>query len=195
LTDIRRQGDIAGNQQNAAAVQAGAFGGSRQGLQSAELGRNVLEQQGRTAAGMRQAGFQNAMQQAQSDFANQQQRQQAQAQFGTQFGQQAFEDAQRRQQAQAQFGTSTSQQATSSAAQAQFGTSTSQQAFEKRQQLRQFGNQQQAFEDAAAGPSPVRFELRTADVRTSSRHNSRRLRTSSAAGPGPVRHSVRTAGV
>jgi hypothetical protein len=74
LTDIRRQGDIAGNQQNAAAVQAGAFGGSRQGLQSAELGRNVLEQQGRTAAGMRQAGFQNAMQQAQGDFANQQQR-------------------------------------------------------------------------------------------------------------------------
>jgi hypothetical protein len=159
LTDIRRQGDIAGNQQNAAAVQAGAFGGSRQGLQSAELGRNVLEQQGRTAAGMRQAGFQNAMQQAQSDFANQQQRQQAQAQFGTQFGQQAFEDAQRRQQAQAQFGTSTSQQAFEEQqrrqqAQAQFGTSTSQQAFEdaqRRQQAQaQFGTStsQQAFEDA-----------------------------------------------
>lgn len=147
LTDIRRQGDIAGNQQNAAAVQAGAFGGSRQGLESAELARNVLEQQGRTAAGMRQAGFQSAMQQAQSDFANQQQRQQAQAQFGTQFGQQAFEDAQRRQQAQAQFGSTYGQQTFQNQQQAQ------QQAFEdaqRRQQAQaqfvtQFG--QQAFED------------------------------------------------
>tara|TARA_R110002051_G_scaffold108563_1_gene181304 strand:- start:445 stop:1839 length:1395 start_codon:yes stop_codon:yes gene_type:complete len=169
LTDIRRQGDIAGNQQNAAAVQAGAFGGSRQGLQSAELSRNVLEQQGRTAAGMRQAGFQSAMQQAQGDFANQQQRAQAQAQFGTQAGQQAFEDAQRRQQAQAQFGTSTGlqsfeEQQRRAQAQSQFGTSTSQQAFEdaqRRQQAQsQFGSsygqqtfqnqqqaQQQAFED------------------------------------------------
>ena len=102
LSDIGRQGDIAGNQQNAAAVQAGAFGGSRQGLQASELSRNVLEQQGRTAAGMRQAGYQNAMQQAQASFADQQRRQQAQAQFGTQVGQQAFEDQQRRQLQQAQ---------------------------------------------------------------------------------------------
>jgi hypothetical protein len=147
LTDIRRQGDIAGNQQNAAAVQAGAFGGSRQGLQSAELSRNVLEQQGRTAAGMRQAGFQSAMQQAQGDFANQQQRAQAQAQFGTQAGQQAFEDAQRRQQAQSQFGTSTGQQAFEDQqrrqqAQSQFGSSYGQQTFQNQQQA-----QQQAFED------------------------------------------------
>ena len=102
LSDIRRQGDIAGNQQNAAAVQAGAFGGSRQGLQASELSRNVLEQQGRTAAGMRQSGYQNAMQQAQASFADQQRRQQAQSQFVGQFGQQAFEDQQRRQQAAAQ---------------------------------------------------------------------------------------------
>jgi hypothetical protein len=111
LKDIRRQGDIAGNQQNAAAVQAGAFGGSRQGLQSAELGRNVLEQQARSAVGMRQAGYQNAMQQAQSNFADQQRRAQGQAQYMTSTGQQAFEDAQRRQQAQAQFGTQQGQQA------------------------------------------------------------------------------------
>ena len=102
LADIGRQGDIAGNQQNAAAVQAGAFGGSRQGLQASELSRNVLEQQGRTAAGMRQSGYQNAMQQAQASFADQQRRQQAQSQFVGQFGQQAFEDQQRRQQAAAQ---------------------------------------------------------------------------------------------
>jgi len=111
LKDIRRQGDIAGTQQNAAAVQAGAFGGSRQGLQSAELGRNVLEQQARSAVGMRQAGYQNAMQQAQSNFADQQRRAQGQAQYMTTTGQQAFEDAQRRQMAQSQFGTQQGQQA------------------------------------------------------------------------------------
>jgi len=159
LTDIRRQGDIATNQQNAAAVQAGAFGGSRQGLQSAELARNVLEQQGRTAAGMRQAGFQTAMQQAQGDFADQQRRAQAQAQFGTQFGQQAFEDAQRRQQAQAQFGSSYGQQTFQNQqiaqqqafenqqrraqAQAQFGTQFGQQAFEDQQRRQQAAAQQQ----------------------------------------------------
>jgi hypothetical protein len=159
LTDIRRQGDIAGNQQNAAAVQAGAFGGSRQGLQSAELSRNVLEQQGRTAAGMRQAGFQSAMQQAQGDFADQQRRQQGQAQFGTSIGQQAFEDAQRRQQGQSQFGSSYGQQTHQNLQQArqqafedqqrrrqgqsQFGTSTSQQAYEDQQRRIQGAAQQQ----------------------------------------------------
>ena len=110
LTDIRRQGDIAQSQLAAQAVGSGAFGGSREGIQREEIGRNVLEQQGRTAASMRQAGYLNAMQQAQQDFADQQRRAQAQAQFGTQFGQQAFEDAQRRAQAQAQFGSSFGQQ-------------------------------------------------------------------------------------
>ena len=102
LSDIRREGTIAGNQQNAAAVQAGAFGGSRQGLQSAELGRNVLEQQARSAVGMRQSGYQNAMQQAQSDFADQQRRAQGQSQFVASQGQGAYENAMRRQQAAAQ---------------------------------------------------------------------------------------------
>ena len=159
LSDIRRQGDIATNQQDAAAVQAGAFGGSRQGIERTELARNVLEQQGRTAAGMRQAGFQNAAQQAQAAFADQQRRQQAQAQFGTQTGQQAFEDFQRRQQAESQFGTQTGQQAFEDfqrrqQAESQFGTQTGQQAFEdfqRRQQGQaQFGTQtqQQAFEAA-----------------------------------------------
>ena len=157
LTDIRRQGDIATNQQDAAAVQAGAFGGSRQGIQRTELARNVLEQQGRTAAGMRQAGFQNAAQQAQQAFEEQQRRQQGQAQFGTQTGQQAFEDAQRRRQAESQFGAQTGQQAFEDSqrraqSQAQFGTQTGLQAFEEQQRRAQaesqFGTQtrQQAFE-------------------------------------------------
>ena len=119
LSDIGRQGDIAQNQLSAQAVGAGAFGGSRQGLQSAELGRNVLEQQGRTASGMRQAGFQNAMQQSMAGFADQQRRAQAEAQFGAQVGQQAFEDQQRRAQAQAQFGTQVGQQSFEQARQRQ----------------------------------------------------------------------------
>ena len=97
LSDISRQGNIAQNQLSAQAVGAGAFGGSRQGLQSAELGRNILEQQGRTAAGMRQAGFQASMQQAMAGFEDQQRRAQAESQFGTQVGQQSFEQARQRQ--------------------------------------------------------------------------------------------------
>ena len=138
-------------------MQAGAFGGSRQGIQRTELARNVLEQQGRTAAGMRQAGFQNAAQQAQQAFEEQQRRQQGQAQFSTQTGQQAFEDSQRRQQAESQFGAQTGQQAFEDSqrraqSQAQFGTQTGLQAFEEQQRRAQaesqFGTQtqQQAFE-------------------------------------------------
>mgnify|MGYP003626902114 FL=1 len=57
LADIARQGEL--QKQNVAfqAEQSGAFGGSRQAIAEQELGRNVLEQQGRTAAQMRQAGF------------------------------------------------------------------------------------------------------------------------------------------
>tara|TARA_R110000737_G_scaffold71576_2_gene100082 strand:- start:174 stop:1451 length:1278 start_codon:yes stop_codon:yes gene_type:complete len=103
LGDIRREGTIAGNQQKAGAVQAGAFGGSRQGLQSSELGRNVLEQQARSAVGMRQSGFQNAMQQAQNNFADQQRRAQGQAQFSASMGAQTYEQARQRQLAMGQY--------------------------------------------------------------------------------------------
>ena len=111
MADIRREGEIAANQQAAAAAQASALGSSRDILARGELGRNILEQQARTAAGMRQAGFQNAAQQAQAAFEAQQRRAQAESQFGTQTGLQAFEEAQRREQAQSQFGTQTGLQA------------------------------------------------------------------------------------
>ena len=64
--DIARQGQIQQNQLNAQAVQAGAFGGSRQGIQNTELGRNILDQQARTAAQLRLAGFGQAQQLAQN---------------------------------------------------------------------------------------------------------------------------------
>ena len=64
--DIARQGAIQENALNAQAVNAGAFGGSRQGIQNTELGRNILDQQARTAAQLRLAGFGQAQQLAQN---------------------------------------------------------------------------------------------------------------------------------
>jgi hypothetical protein len=89
---------------------------------------------------MRQAGYDNALQQAQASFENQQRRSQAESQFGTQVGQQSFEDAQRRSQAQSQFGAQTGQQAFEDAqrraqAQSQFGTQTQLAAAQQQQGL------------------------------------------------------------
>ena len=81
LADIRRQGDIAQQVARAKAVQAGAFGGSRQGVQLAEMERGVLEQQAQTAAQMRDAGYRQASGQAQESFERQKGRQQNLAQL------------------------------------------------------------------------------------------------------------------
>ena len=64
--DLARQGAIQQNQLNANAVGAGAFGGSRQGIQDTELARNILDQQARTAAQLRLAGFGQSQQLAQN---------------------------------------------------------------------------------------------------------------------------------
>ena len=84
--DIQRQGDIQKQGANAQAVGSGAFGGSRQGIQQAEINRNVLDQQARTGSQLRSAGFQQASGLAQQAASQQAQQQLAQAQ---QFGQQA----------------------------------------------------------------------------------------------------------
>lgn len=76
MRDIARQGQIAGQGLRASAVGSGAFGGSRQAVAEQELQRNVLEQQGRTAAGMRQAGFESAAQRSQTAFEEAMRRQQ-----------------------------------------------------------------------------------------------------------------------
>jgi len=85
--DIQRQGDIQKQAIGAQAVGAGAFGGSRQGIAEQELARNVMEQQARTGAQMRSAGYQQAQQQAQNAFQNQMARQQSAAQLFGQLGQ------------------------------------------------------------------------------------------------------------
>ena len=87
IQDIARAGQMQRNELGAQAVGAGAFGGSREAVAQQELGRNILEQQGRTAAGMRQAGFESAAQRAQSAFEAQQGRGQTAAQLRGQLGQ------------------------------------------------------------------------------------------------------------
>ena len=84
--DIQRQGDIAKQGANAQAVGSGAFGGSRQGIQQAEINRNVLDQQARTGSQLRSEGFKQASGLAQQAAANQAQQQLQQA---GQYGQQA----------------------------------------------------------------------------------------------------------
>ena len=85
--DIGRQGQIQAQGIGAQAVRGGAFGGSRQAVAEQELNRNVMEQQARTGAQLRSAGYQQAQQQAQNAFQNQMARQQSAAQLFGQLGQ------------------------------------------------------------------------------------------------------------
>jgi hypothetical protein len=60
--EIGRQGQIAQNQLSASAINAGAFGGGRQGVQQAELQKRTLEAMGQAQA----QGFQTALGAAQN---------------------------------------------------------------------------------------------------------------------------------
>jgi hypothetical protein len=76
ISGIEQQFDKMENQANLSAAQAGAFGGARQGIQTAELGAQRAQ-----AVGQAQAqNYQQAQQQAQAQFSNQMQRQQTAAQ-------------------------------------------------------------------------------------------------------------------
>lgn len=66
--EINRQRDIAEQQQNAQAVGAGAFGGSRQAIQRAELERNTAQLRNQTIAGLMSQGYNQAQAQAQAAF-------------------------------------------------------------------------------------------------------------------------------
>lgn len=113
IRQINRQGDIARQNLQAQAVRAGAFGGSREGIQRAELERGLAEQRNAAIVGGLSQGYQSAAQQAQQAFEQQQQRQLAQAQ-GLQgaAGQLGGMEAQRAQQAlaAAQYGGNIGQQ-------------------------------------------------------------------------------------
>ena len=96
MGDIQRQADIARGSAQDRAIRAGAFGGSRSAVLEAESQRPYAEQMARTAAGLRQSGFEQAQQAAQADLARQQQlgmfgseQEQQRAIQQAQFGQQA----------------------------------------------------------------------------------------------------------
>ena len=68
--DMLRSNMINRNQLGASAGMANAYGGSRHGIAMSENDRNMTEQMARATAGLRQAGFQNAQNQAQYDINN-----------------------------------------------------------------------------------------------------------------------------
>lgn len=70
--DIARAGNIHQQRLNAQAVGAGAFGGSRQGVEAAGLQRYVLEQQARSTAQLRQSGYEGSRDTALQAFEQQQ---------------------------------------------------------------------------------------------------------------------------
>lgn len=80
--DILRGAQIGLNELSAQAQAAGSFGGSRHGIQGAELGRGSLEQLARSSSGLRQANYQNAQQMALQDIQNNMQGQLANQQSG-----------------------------------------------------------------------------------------------------------------
>ena len=115
MADIQRQADISRGQAQSRAIGAGAFGGSRSALLESESQRPYIEQMARTAAGLRESGFQQAQQAALSDLARQQQlgifgagqeqqRALEQARLGQQAGLTGFEAQQQRAMRQAELG-------------------------------------------------------------------------------------------
>ena len=75
MRDIQRQADIARGSAQERAIRAGAFGGSRSAIIESESQRPYAEQMARTAAGLRQSGFEQAQRAAEADVARQQQMQ------------------------------------------------------------------------------------------------------------------------
>jgi len=59
--DIERQGNVARNTARAKAVGAGAFGGSRQGIQAAEIERNILDAKSKASADLRNKNYMQAL--------------------------------------------------------------------------------------------------------------------------------------
>jgi hypothetical protein len=90
----QRQADIARTGRNAQAVQAGAFGGSRQAITDAEANRALADQQGAIQAQGLNTAFSQAQQQFNADQAARMQAQQAnigQQQFGANLGMQGLQ--------------------------------------------------------------------------------------------------------
>lgn len=125
LRQINRQGDIARQNLQAQAVRAGAFGGSREGVQRAELERALSEQRNAAIVGGLSQGYSQAAAQAQQAFEQQQGRQLAQAQGLQGAG--------------AQLGSLESQRAQQALAASQYGGTVGQQLAQQQLQQAQLG--------------------------------------------------------
>jgi len=91
MRQMDRQGAIAGQGLANQAVRSGAFGGEREGIQRAEMQRNLMDQKASTIANLLSQGYSQAQAQAMNAFEQQQGRQ---MQTGQQFGSQAAQQAQ-----------------------------------------------------------------------------------------------------
>jgi hypothetical protein len=75
MKQMDRQGAIAGQGLAAQAVRSGAFGGEREGVQRAEMQRNLMDQKSSTIANLLSQGYSQAQAQAMQAFEQQQGRQ------------------------------------------------------------------------------------------------------------------------
>lgn len=75
LKQINRQGQLQQQNLSAQAIKSGAFGGTREGVQRAELGKNIAEAQNQAIIGGLQQGYGQAMNAAQQAFEASRQRQ------------------------------------------------------------------------------------------------------------------------
>jgi hypothetical protein len=98
MRQIDRQGDISRQNLQAQATRAGAFGGSREGVQRAELERGLAEQKNAAIVGALSQGYNQTQQQAQQAFEADKARTLQQAQgyqnIGGLYGQQSLQQAQ-----------------------------------------------------------------------------------------------------
>jgi hypothetical protein len=105
LGEYQRQADIQRNQLGAQAVQAGAFGGDRFGIQGAELDRNLSEIKSRRIFEDLSRNFNQAQNSASTAFENQQRRGQGISQLLSGIGQAQSQEGTRLGQGIGQFGT------------------------------------------------------------------------------------------
>ena len=87
MKELNRQGGIARNRASDQAIRSGAFGGGREGVQRAQLDRNLADVQSRALADLYSRGYSQALDASRSDFANQMARQANVATGLGQFGQ------------------------------------------------------------------------------------------------------------
>jgi hypothetical protein len=115
IKQMDRQSKLAGQNLSAQAIRSGAFGGEREGVQRAEMERNLLDQKTAATANLLSQGYGQSQAQAMQAFEQQQARQMQaagqRANIGQQVGAQAAQQAQLGQSAAGLYGNLAQQQA------------------------------------------------------------------------------------